>query len=167
MRRWRAAMAGDRCSGIQVFRCSGEPSPAPEHLNTRTPEHPPPAIEAEGLTKHFGPRAAVDGVTFQVQPGEIFGLVGPDGAGKTTTMRLLLGLLPADGGAARVLGHDMLADPEAARPELGYVSQRFSLYGDLTVAENIAFAADLRRVSRSDLEERARKLLALTELAPF
>jgi drug efflux transport system ATP-binding protein len=141
--------------------------PAPEHLNTRTPEHPCPAIEAKGLTKRFGPRAAVDGVTFQVPPGEIFGLVGPDGAGKTTTMRLLLGLLPADGGAARVLGHDMLADPEAARPELGYVSQRFSLYGDLTVAENIAFAADLRRVPRSEREARARELLALTELAPF
>ncbi len=126
-----------------------------------------PVIEAEGLTKRFGPRVAVSGVSFAVTPGEIFGLVGPDGAGKTTTMRLLLGLLLADDGAARVLEHDMRTDPEAARPELGYVSQRFSLYGDLTVAENIAFAADLRRVSRAEREERARGLLEVTEITPF
>jgi ABC-2 type transport system ATP-binding protein len=109
----------------------------------------------------------VDDVSFSVKPGEIFGLVGPDGAGKTTTIRLLLGLMPADGGTARVLGHDMGADPEAARPELGYVSQRFSLYGDLTIDENITFAADLRRVARGEREERARELLELTGLTPF
>ena len=103
-------------------------------------------IRAEGLHKSFGTFRALDGVDLAVQKGEIFGLVGPDGAGKTTTMRLLCGILDADGGNVSVLGTDVLKNPEAIKPDIGYMSQRFSLYGDLTVGENLTFFANLYHV---------------------
>ena len=93
------------------------------------------------------------------RPGEIFGLVAPDGGGKTTTMRMLAGVLDADGGAATVAGHDVLRDPETAKADLSYMSQRFGLYEDLTVDENIRFYADLFGVPRAERTRRSSELL--------
>jgi drug efflux transport system ATP-binding protein len=121
-------------------------------------------IDARGLTRRFGPVTAVDGLDLAIRRGEIFGLVGPDGAGKTTTMRLLIGALAPDAGSVTIDGQDMIRTPERARRRVGYVAQRFSLYGDLTVAENLTFTADLFGVQRSVAAERARSLLALTDL---
>src|SRR5580765_6621368 len=98
-----------------------------------------PLIEAIGLHKHFGMAHAVDGIDLRVEAGEAYGLVGPDGAGKTTTMRLLVGALTSETGTIRIGGHDLRATPEAARANVGYLAQRFSLYGDLTVFENLRF----------------------------
>src|SRR4030067_2476308 len=100
------------------------------------------AIVAENLVKSFGPVRAVDGVSLSVGAGEIYGLVGPDGAGKTTTLRLLCGAYDPDVGRAAIEGHDLAHDSEAARAQIGYLPQRFSLYGDLTVLENLRFFAE-------------------------
>lgn len=126
-----------------------------------------PAIVVSALEKRFGPVRAVDGLSFGVQPGEIFGLVGPDGAGKTTTMRILAGVLALDGGSAQVAGFDIAADPEGAKHHLSYMPQRFGLYEDLTVDENIRFYADLYGVKRAQRESRASELLAAAGLAEF
>lgn len=108
-----------------------------------------PMIEARGLVKSFNDRDAVDGVTLAIDAGEIYGLVGSDGAGKTTTLRMLVGALKADAGTCAIGGHDLATDPEGARSMIGYLSQRFSLYEDLTVLENIRFFAEVRGM-RSD-----------------
>jgi len=100
---------------------------------------PAPAILVSSLAKHFGEVRAVDGLTFDVSPGEIFGLVGPDGAGKTTTMRMLGGVLAPDSGSATVAGIDVSRDPDSAKHHLSYMPQRFGLYEDLTIDENIRF----------------------------
>jgi ABC-2 type transport system ATP-binding protein len=97
------------------------------------------AVEVAGLTKKFGDFTAVDGVTFDIQRGEIFGFLGPNGAGKTTTIRMLLCLLRPTSGRAAVLGYDIVRQPEQIRQRIGYMSQRFSLYNDLTVGENLDF----------------------------
>ena len=125
------------------------------------------AISTHELCKRFGVLRAVDGLSLQVKPGEIFGLLGPDGAGKTTTMRLLTGLLTANSGQAEVVGIDVLRDPEAVKPHIGYMPQRFSLYGDLTVAENIIFFANLYHVPRAERVRRENELLEFSRLAPF
>lgn len=127
----------------------------------------PAAITVSGLKKHFAEMLAVDNLSFDVHPGEIFGLVGPDGAGKTTTLRILAGVLAADGGAATIAGHDVLQDPESAKPELSYMPQRFGLYDDLRVDENIQFYADLFAVPRMTREQRATQLLAAAGLSEF
>jgi len=118
-----------------------------------------PAIALADLTRRFGSLTAVDRLTFDVSPGEIFGLVGPDGAGKTTTLRVLAGVLGADGGTATIAGCDVLRDPERAKAELSYMSQRFGLYEDLTVDENIRFYADIFGLSRADRTRQAAELL--------
>ena len=118
-----------------------------------------PAIIVSSLGKRFGDVQAVDHLSFDVQPGEIFGLVGPDGAGKTTTMRMLAGVLTPDSGSATVAGHDVRLDPEGAKRDLSYMPQRFGLYEDLTVDENIRFYADLFGISRKEREERSAELL--------
>src|SRR5712672_707082 len=100
-------------------------------------------IEIRGLTKRFGELTAVDHLDLTVARGEIFALVGPDGAGKTTTMRMLCGLMDPSEGRAVVAGHDVSKDVEAVKDQIGYMAQRFGLYTDLTVAENMAFYADL------------------------
>ena len=125
------------------------------------------AIEAKGLTRSSAIVVAVDGVTLSVAPGEIFGLVGPDGAGKTTTMRLLTGVMAATSGTALVLGADVTRDPEAIRRRIGYVPQSSSLYADLTVVENLRFHADLFGVPRAARERKAAELLAFSRLEPF
>ncbi len=126
-----------------------------------------PAIIVSSLSKQFGGVHAVEGLSFEVYAGEIFGLVGPDGAGKTTTLRMLAGVLAADSGSAQVAGCDVVRDPEGAKSLLSYMSQRFGLYEDLTVDENIRFYADLFGVGRKKREPRARELLAAAGLSDF
>ncbi len=126
-----------------------------------------PAIRAVGLTKHFGALTAVDGFTLEVAPGEAFALVGPDGAGKTTTIRMLCGIMDPDAGEARVLGYDTVSQSEGLKEHIGYMPQRFGLYDDLTVMENITFYADIYRVPRAQRENRVAELLAFANLAPF
>ena len=126
-----------------------------------------PAVEARKLTKVFGALTAVDGLTLSVAPGEIFGLVGPDGAGKTTTMRLLTGVMAATSGTARVLEVDVTRDPEAIRRRIGYVPQSSSLYADLSVLENLQFHADLFSVPRAERNRQAAELLSFSRLEPF
>jgi ABC-2 type transport system ATP-binding protein len=125
------------------------------------------AILAEGLTKSFPGVRAVDGLNFDVRAGEIFGLVGPDGAGKTTTLRMLAGIMPMDAGKARVAGFDVTRDPEGAKQGLSYMPQRFGLYEDLTVDENIRFYADLFGVRRAERAERSAQLLEAAGMSEF
>ena len=125
------------------------------------------SIRTADLSRTFGDAVAVGGVTLSVAPGEIFGLVGPDGAGKSTLMRLLAGILGPTGGEAWVAGHSVRADPGAIHREIGYMSQRFGLYPDLSVVENIRFYADLYGVARRARQERMDALLAFAGLTPF
>jgi len=126
-----------------------------------------PAISVRGLTRRFGALVAVDGPAFDVRPGELFGLVGPDGAGKTTTLRMLAGVLPPTAGDAVVLGGSVARDPEAVKPHLAYMSQRFGLYGDLTVRENLEFYADLYEVPAAERPARLERLYRFSNLGPF
>ena len=123
------------------------------------------AIETRALTVRFGDLAAVNGLDLAVRQGEMFGLVGPDGAGKTTAMRTLCGVLRPTSGEAKVLGYDLASELDRIKPCIGYLSQRFSLYRDLTVDENIAFFAEVHQVG--DYRRRREELLAFTRLAPF
>lgn len=127
----------------------------------------PPAISAVELVRSFGGVRVVDRLSFTVTPGEIFGLVGPDGAGKTTTLRMLAGVLPPDAGTAVVVGCDIVQDPESVKHHISYMPQRFGLYEDLTVDENIRFYADLFGVPRVERETRAAQLLTMAGLADF
>ena len=124
-------------------------------------------LQAAGLTKRFGPRVAVDHLNLEVFQGEVFALLGPDGAGKTTTMRMLSGILPQDEGQARLWEFDTRRQVRQLRERLGYLPQSFGLYDDLTVAENIHFYADLCRVSRTQRRQRTPELLAFANLTPF
>jgi ABC-2 type transport system ATP-binding protein len=126
-----------------------------------------PAINAEGLTKSFPGVRAVDALSFDVRAGEIFGLVGPDGAGKTTTLRMLGGIMPPDAGNATVAGFDVVRDPEGAKHALSYMPQRFGLYDDLTVDENIRFYADLFGVRKAERETRSAQLLQAAGMSEF
>jgi ABC-2 type transport system ATP-binding protein len=128
---------------------------------------PQSAIVAENLTRSFPGVRAVDHLSFDVSSGEIFGLVGPDGAGKTTTLRMLAGVMPPDEGAASVAGSDVVRDPEAAKHHLSYMPQRFGLYEDLTVDENIRFYADLFGVKKAQREERSTQLLQAAGMSEF
>jgi ABC-2 type transport system ATP-binding protein len=125
------------------------------------------AVELRGLTKAFGDLRAVDGLDLSVRRGEMFALVGPDGAGKTTSMRLICGaMLPSDG-EAFVEGVGVTEDPERVKRMVGYMSQRFSLYGELSVAENLRFFADLRGVKSQERLKRSVELLSMTRLSEF
>lgn len=126
-----------------------------------------PVLTALGLRRTFGDLVAVDGLDLTVAEGEIFGLVGPDGAGKTTTMRMLTGILAPTSGAAQVAGCDVVRESERLKERIGYMSQRFGLYPDLTVTENIAFYADIYSVPPRDRAERTARLLAFSNLTPF
>jgi ABC-2 type transport system ATP-binding protein len=122
------------------------------------------AVEVHDLTRKFGEFTAVDRVTFAVEPGEIFGFLGPNGAGKTTTIRMLTGLLEPTSGDACVAGLDIRTETEAVKQRIGYRSQLFSLYGDLTVDENIALFAGLYGVSGARLDERRAWVLRMAGL---
>ena len=124
-------------------------------------------IRAEDLCRTFGPRIAVQDLTLSIQAGEIYGLVGPDGAGKTTTLRLFAGALRPTAGAAFIAGHDMARQPERGRQVLGYLPQRFSLYQELTVLENLRFFAEVRGIPRRDWLARSMEILRFVDLEPF
>jgi len=126
-----------------------------------------PIIEIRDLTRRFGGITAVDHLNLSVSAGEIFGLVGPDGAGKTTTLRILCGLMNPTEGSARVAGHDVEKDPRAVKDQIGYMAQRFGLYGDLTVEENMFFYADLFGIVGAERRELTGQLLHMTRMEPF
>jgi ABC-2 type transport system ATP-binding protein len=125
------------------------------------------AIRAQNLTRSFGDTAAVDRLTLSVEEGELFGLVGPDGAGKSTTMRLLTAILEPTGGDAWVAGLHVVRDAEAIKDTIGYMSQRFGLYSDLTVMENLHFYADIYGVPRRGRGQKVDRLLEFSHLTPF
>ncbi|NLE28752.1 MAG: ABC transporter ATP-binding protein [Phycisphaerae bacterium] len=124
-------------------------------------------IRTHNLTRTFDETVAVDHLTLEVDEGEVFGLVGPDGAGKTTTMRLLTGIMTPSSGDAWVVDRHVVRESEAVKEEIGYMSQRFGLYSDLTVQENIDFYADIYSVPRKGRKEKVDELLAFSNLAPF
>ncbi len=124
-------------------------------------------LRTERLGRHFGGRWAVSGLTLEVRAGEIFGLVGPDGAGKTTSLRMMAGLLEPSSGEVRVGGYDPFGRDRRFRETLGYMPQQYSLYGDLTVSENLAFFREVFCLSRPIYEERRERLLTITRLAEF
>lgn len=124
-------------------------------------------IETTALTRDYKAVRAVDGLTLAVTRGELFGLVGPDGAGKTTTLRLLAGLLDISEGEANILGFDLKEKAESIKPHIGYMAQQFSLYGELSVMENLQFFAELFDVTPRDRAERTERLLAFAGLTEF
>src|SRR5271168_932627 len=124
-------------------------------------------IHAENLTRRFGELTAVDHLNLDVAEGEIFALVGPDGAGKTTTMRLLCGLMDPTEGRAIVAGHDVSKELDLMKDQIGYMAQRFGLYTDLTVAENMEFYSDLFGIVGKERDELSARLLRMTRMDPF
>ena len=124
-------------------------------------------IETKDLIRDFKKTRAVDGLTLSIESGELFGLVGPDGAGKTTTLRLLAGLLNINAGEASVLGFDLKEKAESIKPHIGYMAQQFSLYGELSVVENLQFFAELFDVASEDMAERTERLLTFAGLTEF
>lgn len=121
-------------------------------------------IEISSLTKSFGDITAVDHLDLRVKSGTIFGLIGPDGAGKTTTMRMLCSLISPDSGTAKIGGKDIITDSEKIKLDIGYMPQRFSLYGDLTVLENLIFYAEIYQVTKKEREEKISYLLKFSNL---
>ena len=124
-------------------------------------------IKIQGLKKKFDRNEALCGIGLSIDSNIIFAVVGPDGAGKTTLMRILTGIMRPDEGSINILGHDIVKNPEAAKKDIGYLSQKFSLNPTLTVAENIDFFGTLYEVPRSEKEERLKRLLDFSRLGPF
>jgi len=124
-------------------------------------------VSATNLHKHFGETRAVDGVSLNIPAGQIFGLVGPDGAGKTTTLRLIVGALKMDKGSVEICGYDVEKHVENARSQIGYLSQRFSMYEDLTVLENIRFFAEIRGLTSGEWLPRSMEILEFVGLGNF
>ncbi|HEV7501588.1 MAG TPA: ABC transporter ATP-binding protein, partial [Vicinamibacteria bacterium] len=125
-----------------------------------------PVIEAQDLTRTFGAFVAVDRITFDVHPGEVFGFLGANGAGKTTAIRMLTGLLTPSGGQARVAGHDVYTASEAIKQSIGYMSQRFSLYDDLTVRENARLYGGIYGLTDAEIRDRVGGMLSRLKLEP-
>jgi ABC-2 type transport system ATP-binding protein len=121
-------------------------------------------LEVENLTKKFGHFTAVDHVSFEVHPGEVIGYLGPNGSGKTTTIRMLCGLMTPTEGTARIMGIDVVQDPEAIKPHIGYMSQKFSLYDDLTVLENIEFYAGIYEIPLNEEKQRIQEVVKIAGL---
>src|SRR5580704_761742 len=128
---------------------------------------PNPIIRAVNLTRKFDAMIAVDQLNVEVTKGEIFGLVGPDGAGKTTTLRLLCGLIDPTEGEAWVAGHNVARELDAVKDQIGYMAQRFGLYNDLTVDENMTFYADLFDLPKTERGPLMQQLLRMTRMEPF
>jgi ABC-2 type transport system ATP-binding protein len=126
---------------------------------------PPAAVRTRGLTRRFGQLVAVDHLDLTVRTGELYGFLGPNGAGKSTTLRMLCGILEPSEGEGWVLGIDLVAEPERVKSAIGYMSQRFSLYDDLTVAENLTFYARAYMVGRRERAARIRQMIRLADLA--
>src|ERR1700739_1486618 len=126
-----------------------------------------PAISASNLVRGFGSFTAVNDVSFQVEKGEIFGFLGPNGSGKTTVIKMLTGLLPLSSGEATVQGIDVRTDPESVRENIGYMSQNFSLYGDLTVSENLIFYGRIYGLPAERLRKRMDEIVQLNGLGPY
>lgn len=124
-------------------------------------------IKVENLTKKFGQVIAVDNVSFEVQKGNIFGFLGPNGSGKSTVIRMLCGILTPTSGKANLLGHDVTQDPEAVKNRIGYMSQKVSLYEELTVEENMYFYGQLYGIKGQDLKKRQEELFALTHIESY
>ncbi len=124
-------------------------------------------IEAKHLWKRFGDKVAVEDVSLQIRAGEVYGLMGPDGAGKSTVIRLLCGAYAQDEGEVYLAGRCLTSEPDTARANLGYLSQRFSLYSDLTVLENLRFFAEIRGISGDDWRQRAQETLEFVDMAEF
>src|SRR5262249_4337283 len=134
------------------------------HADQKTAE---PMIKVERLTKRFGTFTAVDHVSFSVGKGSIFGFLGPNGSGKTTVIRMLCGILEPSDGTARIGGHDIVRDAEPIKEMIGYMSQKFSLYDELTVNENLIFAGELYGLSGRELNQRRDEMIATTHLEPY
>ncbi|MGD0580421.1 MAG: ABC transporter ATP-binding protein [Bryobacteraceae bacterium] len=124
-------------------------------------------IRLSGVRKSFGALKAVDGITLEIPKGEIFGLVGPDGAGKTTTLRMLAGLIDPDEGSVRVAGLEVKDHVEKVKDQIGYMAQRFGLYGDLSVEENMIFYSDLFGLPHGDRDRMMTEFLEMTRMSPF
>jgi ABC-2 type transport system ATP-binding protein len=122
------------------------------------------AVEVNNLTKVFGSLTAVNDISFQIKRGEIFGLLGPNGSGKSTTIRMLCGVITPTGGTGTVLGYDILKESEFIKQKIGYMSQSFSLYGDLTVNENLDFYGNIFGMKKKDIEDRKKELIAMANL---
>ncbi len=153
------AVMHDRQRARPAFlSANGSPASRP------APEMP---LDLQDVTIRFGSFTAVERVSLTVRPGEVFGLLGPNGSGKTTLIRALCGLVPLAGGSARVLGHDVGRDAERIRSAIGYMSQKFALYADLTVTENIDFYAGIYGLSAGETRERKRQLVELMGLGPY
>jgi ABC-2 type transport system ATP-binding protein len=123
-----------------------------------------PILSVQGLTKRFGSFTAVDGVTFEVMPGQVVGYLGPNGSGKTTTIRMLCGIMRPTAGTARVTGLDVVQNPEGVKRQIGYMSQKFSLYDDLTVRENLEFYAGVYDLTRQEERQRLPEILHMAGL---
>ena len=121
------------------------------------------AIEIKNLTKKFGDFVAVNNISFNVKKGEIFGFLGPNGSGKTTVIRLLIGLLDASSGSGNVLGYDIIKDNAEIRKHTGYMSQKFSLYEDITVEENLDFYAGIYGVPKDKINQRKKEILEMAK----
>jgi ABC-2 type transport system ATP-binding protein len=126
-----------------------------------------PIVTADKLSKSFGNNKALEEISLSIEPGEVFGLLGPDGAGKTTLIRILAGVMRASSGKVHVMEQDITANMDSAKTHIGYLSQKFSLYPDLTVAENVDFYSRLFGVGKKEAEERKRRLLEFSRLDPF
>ncbi len=160
-----ARRSGRAAGQVGVFLAARDATAARRSLGLAGRRMDSPAVTLNAVTKRFGPTVAVNAVSLEIRRGEMFGLIGPDGAGKTTTIRLICGLLRPDGGQIAVLGHDPVRQHAAITKSAGYLSQRFSLYGDLSIDENIAFFAEIHGLT--DYERRRDRLLDMTQLTPF
>jgi len=160
-----------RTAGPHPARFTRHPLPKVEGLLLhRSMSHSPidqRVIEIRDVTIKFGTFVAVDRVSLNVERAEVFGLLGPNGSGKTTLIRALCGLLPLAGGSATVLGHNVARDAEQIRQSIGYMSQKFSLYADLSVQENMDFYSGIYGLRNSAAKERQRELVELTGLQPY